>query len=282
VIIADVTSLVDIHNHLVPGVDDGARHIPAVLESIERLTHVGIRRVVTTPHIQGSLTLDTRRLDVRLSDIGRAFDAAAAAIGEDFPEVEYRRGHEVLIDVPEPDLSDARIRMAGTSFVLIEWPRLHVPPGTPRVLRWIRDQGFRPIVAHPERYADMVHKPDLPAKWKDAGAFLQVNYGSLVGRYGSAAQTVALQILENGLADYLASDFHGQTGLSIYKNEVWALLSERGAEESLQTLCRVNPSRLLDDLEPIPVASVSPDRHLLARLKGAIHRRDRRFERPTR
>jgi protein-tyrosine phosphatase len=282
VIIADATSLVDIHNHLVPGVDDGARHIPAVLESIERLTHIGIRRVVTTPHIQGSLTLDTRRLDVRLSDVSRAFDAAAAAIREDFPEVEYRRGHEILIDVPEPDLSDVRIRMAGTSFVLIEWPRLHVPPGTPRVIRWIRDQGFRPIVAHPERYGDMLHKRDLPATWKDAGAYLQVNYGSLVGRYGSAAQTVALQVLEDGLADYLASDFHGQSGLSIYKKEAWALLSDRGAEESLLTLCRVNPSRMLDDLEPIPVTAVSPDRHLLARLKGAIHRRDRRFEGPTR
>jgi len=278
VIIPDPTSLVDIHNHLVPGVDDGARHLPGVLESVERMTHVGIRRLVTTPHIQASLTLDAVRLDQRLSDVGAAYETAAAAIRGEFPEVEYRRGHEVLIDVPEPNLSDVRIRMAGTSFVLIEWPRLHVPPGTPRVLRWIRDQGFRPIVAHPERYGHMLHKPDLPAQWRDAGAFLQVNYGSVVGRYGSEAQTVAFRILEGGLADYMASDFHGQSELKIYKKEAWAVIEERGAAESLQTLCRVNPSRMLDDLEPIPAGSLPPDRHILARLKGMIHRRDRRFE----
>jgi tyrosine-protein phosphatase YwqE len=60
VILKDTTSLVDIHSHLVLGVDDGAKHMPAVLESVERMTRVGIRRFVTTPHIQGSLTLDSR------------------------------------------------------------------------------------------------------------------------------------------------------------------------------------------------------------------------------
>jgi len=278
VIIADTTSLVDIHSHLVPGVDDGARHMAGVLNSIERMTHVGIRRVITTPHIQGSLTLNPVKLEERLSQVTEAWTEASVAISDEFPEVEYRRGHEVLIDVPEPDLSDARIRMAGTSFVLIEWPRLHVPPGTPRVLRWIRAQGYRPIVAHPERYTGMLHTPDLPMEWQAAGAFLQINYGSLVGRYGAEAQTVAFRILESGLADYLASDFHGQSALKIYKSEAWAALHERGADEVLDTVCRINPSRILDDLEPLGVPALAPAPRLLARLRGMIGSRSRSFE----
>lgn len=271
-ILRDTTSLVDIHNHLVPGVDDGARHIPAVLNSIERLTLVGIRRLVTTPHIDASLTLNPDRLEERLGRVTAAWEQARDAIKEEFPEVEYRRGHEVLIDVPEPDFSDPRIRMAGTPFVLIEWPRLHVPPGTPRVLRWIRDQGYRPIVAHPERYFGMLRTPDLPLRWREAGAFLQVNYGSVVGRYGPEAQTVALHLLEDGLVDYFASDFHGQSGLKIYKREAWAQLLERGADEALDTLARVNPSRMLEGLEPMPVPSIRPPPTILRRLRGMIGR----------
>ena len=268
----DATSLVDIHNHLVPGVDDGAKHVPGVLDSIERMTRLGIRRIVTTPHIQGSLTLTPGRLDERLGEVTEAWEAAATAIGEEFPEVEYRRGHEVLIDVPEPDLSDPRIRMAATSFVLIEWPRLHVPPGTTRVIRWIRDQGYRPIIAHPERYTGMIHTPDLAYRWQDAGGLLQINYGSLVGRYGREAQTVAFRLLEAGLVVYLASDFHGQPNLKIYKDEAWTTLEERGSTELLEMLCRTNPSRLLEDEEPMPVGGVTRDTRLLSRLRGMIKR----------
>lgn len=268
----DPTSLVDIHNHLVPGVDDGARNIAAVLDSIERMTRVGVRRIVTTPHIQGSLTLEPERLDTRLSEVGEAWERARSAIREEFPEVEFRRGHEVLIDVPQVDLSDPRLRLAGTSFVLVEWPRLQVPPGTPQVLERICAQGYRPIVAHPERYAGMLHGANLAARWKAAGAHLQLNYGSLVGRYGAEAQSVAFSLLEQGLVDYLASDFHGHTSLKIYKKEAWAELEERDTAELAEILCRTNPSRLLDDQEPIPVPALRPEPTLLERLRGMIKR----------
>ena len=98
-ILADASSLVDIHSHLVPGVDDGARHLPGVLNAVERMTHVGIRRMITTPHIDASLTLTPERLEARLGEVDAAYETAREAIRGEFPEVEYRRGHEVLIDV---------------------------------------------------------------------------------------------------------------------------------------------------------------------------------------
>jgi len=275
VIIRDEASLVDIHSHLVPGVDDGARDVPAVLESVERMMRVGIRRIVTTPHIQGSLTLNPARLEARLSEVTEAFQVASDAVMAEFPEIEFRRGHEVMIDVPEPNLSDPGIRMAGTSFVLIEWPRLHVPPGTPRVLRWIRDQGYHPVIAHPERYVGVLDQPDILRRWKDAGAHLQVNYGSFVGRYGAAPQSIAYQIMEAGLADYLSSDFHGQSGLKLYQREAWEALGDGGTTDMLETLCRVNPSRLIEGLDPLPVSPLPTDSRLFQRIRGMMRRRDR-------
>lgn len=271
-IIPDKTSLVDIHNHLVPGVDDGVRSVSSAVSSVERMTHAGIRRIITTPHIRGSLTTDPPRLEARLSEVSEAFEKAADAIKGEFPEVEYRRGHEILLDVPELDLSDDRIRMAGTSFVLVEWPRLQVPPGTPRVLGRMREQGYRPIVAHPERYMGTSEPLELATRWQAAGAYLQVNYGSLVGRYGSGAQELAYRLLEAGLVDYLASDFHGQSGIKIYKEDAWEALGERDAEETLELLCRVNPSRILNDQDPVPVPTLPPPSKLFDRLRGMVRR----------
>lgn len=268
----DTKSLVDIHNHLVPGVDDGARDMRAVTDSIERMTRVQVRRIVTTPHIQGSLTLVGSRLEARLAEVDEAFERAHSAIKEDFPEVEFRRGHEVLIDVPEVDLSDPRIRLAGTSFVLVEWPRLQIPPGTPRVVERIREQGYRPIIAHPERYAGMNRFISLAGRWREAGAYLQVNYGSLVGRYGSEAQMVAFQLLREGWADYMASDFHGHPSLKIYKREAWTEFEVRDAVPTAELLNRTNPSRLLEDLEPMPVPPLPADPSLMTRLRGMLNR----------
>jgi len=268
----DPTSFVDIHNHLVPAVDDGARNIQAVLDSVERMTRIGVRRILTTPHIRGSLTLDPDRLDARLSEVSDAWDRAAEAIGAEFPEVEFRRGHEVLLDIPEVDFSDPRIRMAGTSFVLVEWPRLQLPPGTVRILTRVREQGYRPIVAHPERYSGMVRRLSMAGQWRDVGAYLQVNYGSLVGRYGSDAQATAYRLLRRGWVDYLASDSHGHRRLKIYKTEAWAELEDMGADDVLTYLCRANPGRVLSDDEPLPVPALPAESGFWARLRGILNR----------
>jgi protein-tyrosine phosphatase len=268
----DPTALVDVHNHLVPGVDDGARDLAAVIDSVERMTRASIRRIITTPHIDGSLTLDPARLESRLSAVTAAFERAAAAVRESFPEVEFRRGHEVCVDVPEVDFSDPRIRMAGTAFVLVEWPRLQLPPATARALTRIRDAGYRPIVAHPERYAGMGQALGVAGQWRDAGAYLQVNYGSLVGRYGADAQNVALRLLERGWVDYLSSDFHGHAGLKIYRDEAWAALADLEAQEVLHYLCRTNPGRILTDDPPLAVPVLPTERRFWARVRGLLHR----------
>ncbi len=79
--------------------------------------------------------------------------------------------------------------------------------------------------------------------------------------------------------DYLASDFHGQSGMKIYKEAAWDALEERGAAEALQILCRVNPGRILDDLEPIPVPGIAPPSRFFDRLWGMVRRRMGQAER---
>lgn len=263
----DPAAIVDLHNHLVPGVDDGARDVPAVLDSVERMMQVGIRKIVTTPHISAGLTHDPEALERRLDQVSRAWESAADAIGRDFPEVEYRQGHEVMLDVPDPDFSDPRMRMAGTDFVLVEWPRMSIPPATTRVLQRIVEAGYRPIVAHPERYAGIGQQMDLVRAWREVGAALQVNYGSFVGRYGSDARTNAFRLLRRGWADYLSTDFHGRSNMKLYKKEAWTVLEGLGAAQALTTLCITNPGRLLRNEPPVAVDPLPEERGFWARIK---------------
>ena len=266
----DPGGFADIHSHLVPGVDDGAHNLDDTLEAVGRMTKLGIRKILTTPHLNGSFTRNGEELEARLSEVDEAFDRATIAVGAHFPEVDFKRGHEVMLDIPDVDFSDPRVRLAGTSFVLIEWPRLRVPPGTTKMLERILSAGYRPIIAHPERYIGIDRKLAVIARWREAGAYLQVNHGSLYGRYGSAAKGIAAQLLRGGWAHYLASDFHAQSQAKIYFKEVWEQLEAMCAGESLTHLCLTNPSRVFKDEIPFPVAPLPLATGLWARVKGMM------------
>lgn len=264
----DPTAFADVHNHLVPDVDDGARHVEDTLDAVERMTLLGIRKIIATPHLDGRLTLEPDALEERLEEVTDAFEVAAAAVAEAFPEVDLRRGHEVMLDIPDVDFSDPRMRLAGTHFLLVEWPRLHLPPGTAKVLRRIHDQGHVPIVAHPERYVGM--DLELAASWREAGALLQVNFGSLDGRYGGDARKMAMRLLRRGWVDYMASDFHARPDRKIYMDEARDRLEEVGAREAFVTMSLTNPARIFRDEMPIPVPPLPLERGVWAKVKGIL------------
>ena len=272
----DVENFVDIHSHLVPGVDDGARAIEDTLTSVGNMSNVGIRKILTTPHLKGSLTHSSVAIEDRLQEVDEAFEMAAERVKEDFHEIEFKRGHEVMLDVPDVDFSDPRVRLSGTSFVLIEWPLLRVPPSTSVAIEGIVNEGYRPIVAHPERYSTdrgNDYYLDLIQEWKAIGAYMQINYGSVIGRYGSNPCRVSMQLIRRGWADYLASDFHGQSGVKIYLSEARERLEPLCGEESLKHLFLTNPDRVFHDEAPVPVSAVTSKIGLWEKAKNLISSR---------
>ena len=198
------------------------------------------------------------------------WEALLSGAKEEFPEVGLHRGYEIMLDVPNPDLSDPRVRLAGTNFALVEWPRLQVPPQTPAVLARIRDSGIRPILAHPERYHGLDQELDLPGEWRRMGAVLQVNYGSLAGRYGDEPRERALTLLERGWVDLFSSDFHGRPHLHLYIRRAKELLVELDAEELFDTLARVNTGRILRGEDPVPVQPLEVKQGRWDRIRSAF------------
>jgi protein-tyrosine phosphatase len=262
--------LSDIHSHLVPGVDDGAGTPEDALEGIGRMVERGVTTIVTTPHLAGSLTRDPVALARRLGEVDEAFMGVSGAVRKHHPNLRFERGHEVLLDLPDPDLSDPRLRLAGTDFVLAEWPRLRIPPETVSALRGIRKQGVTIVIAHPERYVGYDPGSTLIEEWREEGAILQVNYGSLLGRYGDEARTRAFRMLESGWVDCLASDFHGRPGLRLFIEGSRRLFQELGAEETWGRLTHENPDRISRGERPLPVSPVMLERGFLARVRSYL------------
>lgn len=263
----DPTTFTDLHSHLVPGVDDGARTLKEALDALGHLQEKGVTTLVTTPHLDGSVTLSPGAFRDRMQEVGAGWKALSTAASDTFPEMTLHRGHEVMLDVPHPDLSDPRTRLAGGPFVLVEWPRLQVPPATGPVLARLRDDGHRLILAHPERYHGMDEESTLPGDWRGMGAFLQVNYGSLAGRYGEAPRRRALTLLKRGWVDLFATDFHGRPHLSIYLERVRKVMEEVGGGEQFRLLASVNPARVLQGENPLPVPPLALKKGLWERIR---------------
>jgi len=255
----------DLHNHVIPGVDDGARDGAEAVAGIRALMEQGVERVVATPHIDGSLTVDPAALERRLAELDEGWARLKDAVGGD-PAISLRRGAEVKLDVPAVDLADPRLRLDGGPTVLVEFPFLSVPPRSADALRAIRAAGYQPLLAHPERYQGVDVELQVVRSWIDAGAFLQVNAGSLLGRYGDAAADRARRIVGRGWSHCIASDFHCRGAPDV--GAARALLEEWHHGEQAELLFEVNPARLLAGDAPLPVAPVqrrrsSPLRRLL-------------------
>ncbi len=239
--------IVDFHNHLLPGVDDGAADEDESRTALAKMAEAGVTSLIVTPHFAAALQLRPADFAARLDELDAAWSrfrplAVEAGI---FPY----RAVEFRLDLAHPDLSEARLRLAGGPFALCEFPWFTIPPRSERVLAAIRGDGWVPVVAHPERYEGMDEALEVTERWIAAGALLQVNGASLLGRYGERARRTATALLELGRAHYVCSDYHAK-GLPRVREYV-AELERVAGREAATRLVRTNPARLLRGEAPL-------------------------------
>ncbi len=244
--------MIDLHTHLIPAVDDGARRAEQSLEVLARFAADGVTTVACTPHLRAS---SLRRGVPARHAAALAALAAAAPAG-----VALLHGWEVMLDEPGVDLTHPALRLGDAPAVLVEFP--HGPTLPPRAageLARIRASGVVPVVAHPERYPGC-SDAELRA-WRDAGAVTQGTANALgaAGARGDAAR----RMLAAGAFDLLASDNHGDArGLAAAR----ALLVEHGADDAAALLTAENPARVLRGEPPLPVPPVALRLGVWARL----------------
>ena len=260
--------MLDLHTHLLPGVDDGAPRIEETRTGLAALSAQGVSAVMLTPHFQASLTEATGQMLARLAELDTAWASLEALMRSEFAGLRIFRGAELMLDTPIPEFEDPRLRLAGGEFLLVEFPGLSIPPRSVEALQALRAKGFRPVIAHPERYPGIAGKLEIAADWRRNGAFLQVNHGSLLGDYGPMPRQAAFLLLQRGWADYLSSDFHSR-GKPRIAAGLDALRRAGGAEQA-ELLAVTNPERLVQGQAPLPVPPLPVQRGIFARLLAAL------------
>ena len=250
--------MIDIHSHLLPGVDDGSPSVAVSVPVLERFAADGVECVVLTPHLVAS---QARRAPFE-KHLAILETLRAAVSGG--PEL--RLGWEIMLDEPNADLRASHLSLGGSFAVLVEFPRTSVPAGAATELFRLRSAGSVPVLAHPERYWGCTLAK--VAEWRSAGAVIQMDTAGLIGR-GSIA-TISRELLEAGLVDLFASDNHGDSR-SLATARDWLL--EVATPEHARLLTRTNARRLLDGEPLVPVPPLPRRSGVFGRLRELFLRR---------
>ncbi|HKV51821.1 MAG TPA: CpsB/CapC family capsule biosynthesis tyrosine phosphatase [Gemmatimonadaceae bacterium] len=251
--------MIDIHTHLLPGVDDGSPSIQTSLPVLDRFGRDGVDVLVCTPHLMAS---DAPRAPIEKYASILARLSARAPI-----KPELVQGWEIMLDTPGIDLRAPGLHLGASDAALVEFPRMNVPPGASHELLRIRMSGVIPVLAHPERYYGATIQQVY--EWRDVGAVIQLDAIMLFGT--SSGCRLARQMLEEGLVDCIASDNHGDAR-SLASARDW--LTELGAEEQARLLTHGNAQRLLAGEPMIPVAPIPhAEPGMLGRLRQMFFKR---------
>ena len=201
---------VDMHSHLIPGIDDGAKSLADSLTLIRNLQTLGYRKIITTPHIIGHYFPNTPDI------IYRGRDQVREALVKENLEIEFQAAAEYFVDDFFIDLLKRREPLLSFSDrkVLIEVSMLAKNNQLFDVVFQLLSKQYTPILAHPERYLFYANEFEIFHQLREKGCKLQVNILSLVGHYGKQQKALAVRLLKEDLIDYLGTDLHHQGHLS--------------------------------------------------------------------
>ncbi|MEI4829857.1 CpsB/CapC family capsule biosynthesis tyrosine phosphatase [Bacillus sp. FJAT-53711] len=216
--------MIDLHCHILPGVDDGAKTAADSVEMAKAAVAEGIHTIVATPHHQNGKYVNERMHILhqvkQLNGLLQEKDINLTVL----PGQEVRLYGEMLKDYENNKI----VTLNETNkYILIEFPSNHVPRYAEQMLYELRVKGIIPIIVHPERNAELIEHPDKLYNLVSKGVLTQVTAGSLLGNFGKKIKKFSLQLIEHNLTHMIASDahntttrgFHLQAGYDVIKKE---------------------------------------------------------------
>jgi protein-tyrosine phosphatase len=196
--------MIDLHSHILPGVDDGPATIEESLEIARRAAADGVRVIAATPHVRDDYPTSAETMERLVGEVRAAIHEA------DIP-IDVRPGGEIAIDWLDR-LSDddvGRFGLGGSPrYLLVEFPYSGWPLSLHEWVFRLVTREITPVIAHPERNADVQRNPEELRPLVDAGALVQITAASVDGRIGRSSRAAAAELLDRGLAHLLASDAH--------------------------------------------------------------------------
>jgi len=234
--------MIDIHHHILPGVDDGPQELDEAVEMCRMAAAEGIETIIATPHV-----LRGRWPVFSPLELAAKLDRLREAVG-DSPRLllgsEYFFAHD-MADILRTGTSI--VPLAGSRYVLLELAANNVPPMLEQPLYRAQLDGWVPVIAHPERNLVFQQKPELLAYLIGHGARVQLTASSLLGAFGAEAQTAARLFLECGMVHFVATDAHNTAKRPPLVREALAALRELAGDEVTEALTHENPLAVVEN-----------------------------------
>ncbi len=235
--------VIDLHCHVLPGIDDGPETIAGSLALARAAADVGVRTLVATPHVSWRYPNDA-------ATIGELVDELRGRLAAEGVDLELRAGAEVamtrIAEIEEAEL--ARLRLGGGEWLLLEPPFSPVVTALEAIVQEVQRRGNRVLLAHPERCPALHRDPRMLGSLVRDGALTSITAGSLVGRFGGTVRRFALRLVQEELVHNVASDAHDLAGRA---PGIAAELDQAGLAPLAEWLTETVPAAILDG-GPIP------------------------------
>jgi len=203
---ADVSGLyTDIHSHLIPNIDDGSKSLEDSITMIRNFKEMGYSKIITTPHVMSDFYRNTPET------ILGGMELVREELKKQNIQIELEAAAEYYLDETlEAKVHDGSLLTFGDNYVLFELPFMSEPPNLSAFIFELQTNGYRPVLAHPERYGFWYNDFEKYRDLVEKGVLLQLNVLSLIGHYSPETQKIAEKLIDENLISFLGSDCHNQ------------------------------------------------------------------------
>lgn len=213
----DISTLrCDIHSHFIPGIDDGAQTMEDSIQMLTEMYTLGYKKVITTPHIMGDFYKNTPEI------ILEGLEKVKTALREANIPLEVEAAAEYYIDFDfEKKLNEGKLLTFGNNYLLFEISYLNPPDNLDHIIFKMQTLGYKPVLAHPERYNFFHSDFKKYENFIEKGVLLQMNINSLTGHYSHSTKKIAEQMINKNMISFLGSDCHHFGHIELIKQVVY-------------------------------------------------------------
>lgn len=237
--------MIDIHSHIIPNVDDGARSVEETFNILKEAQEAGFTDVILTSHFL------LNYYETNAQELIFWKEKLQEVLKNQGTKINLHSGMEIYITNQMEELLENKkiLTLANSGYMLIELPLATNVKYFDYVVYYLEAKGIKPIIAHPERYKCVQKDPDIVEEYIEKGCLIQCNYGSIVNLYGREAEKTIKTLLKKNQVHFLGSDVHRENGTYLIIPDAIKKIRKIIGENKINELTTINPKKILQNEE---------------------------------